>query len=186
MTARYETLVTMVRQHGWTRGAELGVFDGRTHLYLLTNCPDLTLIGVDVWSDSFVEGATKSGEKCRCEYCDETRKDRRARDTVARYLRVCTQAEAFKPRSTLLRMDTLAAAKLMGDGSFDFVFVDGDHSTEGVLCDVAAWRPKIRAGGMLIGHDWNMASVREGVQGALAAGTVVKCDYDDHLWSVSC
>jgi predicted O-methyltransferase YrrM len=38
-------------------------------------------------------------------------------------------------------------------GSVDLVFVDGDHSHEGVSRDVAHWVPALRQGGLLLLHD---------------------------------
>lgn len=35
----------------------------------------------------------------------------------------------------------------------DFVYLDGDHTTQGVMCDMLAWWPKLRPGGVLAGHD---------------------------------
>ena len=38
---------------------------------------------------------------------------------------------------------------------FDLVFLDGDHSLEGVAADIEAWWPKVKPGGWLGGHDWS-------------------------------
>lgn len=40
------------------------------------------------------------------------------------------------------------------DNSFDFIYIDADHSYEGVKRDITNWWPKIRPGGMLAGHDY--------------------------------
>ena len=40
-------------------------------------------------------------------------------------------------------------------GDLDFVFIDADHRYEAVLADIAAWRPHVRPGGWLMGHDYN-------------------------------
>lgn len=39
-------------------------------------------------------------------------------------------------------------------GDVDMVFIDGDHSYESVRADIRAWRPRVRAGGILAGHDY--------------------------------
>ncbi|CAD7929141.1 unnamed protein product [Amoebophrya sp. A120] len=39
---------------------------------------------------------------------------------------------------------------------FDLIFIDGDHSYEGVQRDLAAWYPRLRAGGVLAGHDFDI------------------------------
>jgi hypothetical protein len=61
------------------------------------------------------------------------------------------------------------AAKQFPDKMFDFVFIDADHSFEAVTLDIAAWRPKIKDGGLLCGHDYGYD---EGV--ALAVDAFVK------------
>lgn len=40
------------------------------------------------------------------------------------------------------------------DGSLDMVFLDGDHSVEGVTADIKNWRGKLKPGGLLCGHDY--------------------------------
>ncbi|CAD7924622.1 unnamed protein product [Amoebophrya sp. A25] len=39
---------------------------------------------------------------------------------------------------------------------FHLIFLDGDHSYEGVKRDVLAWWPRVRSGGVLAGHDFDM------------------------------
>jgi len=49
-----------------------------------------------------------------------------------------------------------ALAQLQGRAraEFDVVFIDGDHSYEGVVADIEAYMPYVRDGGMLCGHDY--------------------------------
>jgi beta-1,4-mannosyl-glycoprotein beta-1,4-N-acetylglucosaminyltransferase len=37
---------------------------------------------------------------------------------------------------------------------FDLIFVDGDHSEEGIKIDVEAWLPLLKEGGLICGHDY--------------------------------
>jgi predicted O-methyltransferase YrrM len=47
-----------------------------------------------------------------------------------------------------------AAAALFADGSLDLVYVDADHRYDGVAADLRAWRPKVKPGGWIAGHDF--------------------------------
>jgi hypothetical protein len=188
MTARYETIAGWVNEFGWTTGVELGVFDGRTHFHLLEQCPALKLVGVDLWGDSFaVAGRTQSGERCMCPYCSETRAARKAA-TMAEMEASVTARSDRHPRSRIVRAHTsqdaaaamFALFALTGRELADFVFVDGDHSREGVSADVAVWKREVRPGGRLIGHDYNMRSVRDGIFEHFAPGDIETGD--DHLW----
>ncbi len=46
-----------------------------------------------------------------------------------------------------------AAASLRDYGPFDFVFIDGDHSYEGLQADWRGWRPLLAPGGIIALHD---------------------------------
>jgi predicted O-methyltransferase YrrM len=46
------------------------------------------------------------------------------------------------------------ASKLYEDNSLDFVFIDGDHSFTAVTDDIEHWLPKLKANGLIAGHDY--------------------------------
>lgn len=55
----------------------------------------------------------------------------------------------------LLRYPSVDAATLFEDESCDFVFIDASHDFASVEADIAAWRRKVKAGGVLAGHDFD-------------------------------
>lgn len=179
MAARYETIAIWADKYRWTKGAELGVSDGTTHRYLLAHCPQLTLlVGVDIWDLPVPQGRTFSNETCNCLYCERTRWDRRA--TTVQQREKSAHLALATGRSLLWKMASTDAAKYVDDHSLDFVFIDGDHSQEGVSADIMAWTQKVRPGGRVIGHDYNMKSVRDAVHEHfdwIHTG-------DDHLWFI--
>jgi len=54
-------------------------------------------------------------------------------------------------------------ASQVEDHSLDFAFIDADHMEAPVRKDIEAWRPKVKQGGMLLGHDVHLPSVRRAV-----------------------
>lgn len=72
-----------------------------------------------------------------------------------------------------------AAATFAATGcSFDAVFIDADHSYNAVCADIRAWRPLIRPGGVLCGHDYNNKTVRRAVD-ELVPGVELRAG---HVW----
>ena len=47
------------------------------------------------------------------------------------------------------------AASIFDDESVDFVFVDAGHTRQDVASDLKAWWPKLVAGGVIAGDDWD-------------------------------
>jgi hypothetical protein len=47
---------------------------------------------------------------------------------------------------------------------FDYVFIDGDHSYEGVKKDLNNYYSKVKTGGVFSGHDINLQSVQQAVR----------------------
>lgn len=66
-----------------------------------------------------------------------------------------------------IRMESIKAAALYEDASLDFVFIDADHTYEGVKQDIIAWLPKLKNGGILAGHDYGWSSVSQAVNDVL-------------------
>jgi predicted O-methyltransferase YrrM len=55
-------------------------------------------------------------------------------------------------------------AKTFEDESLDFVYIDAAHDYENVKADFEAWYPKVRKGGMFMGHDYGLNGDCEGVK----------------------
>ena len=53
-----------------------------------------------------------------------------------------------------IRKTSVEAAKDFEDGSLDAVYIDAEHDEESVREDIRTWRPKIKRGGILSGHDY--------------------------------
>jgi disulfide oxidoreductase YuzD len=44
--------------------------------------------------------------------------------------------------------------KLFPDNYFDFVYIDANHTWQGITNDIHDWWPKVKLGGYLCGHDY--------------------------------
>jgi len=130
-------LESLVKDNGFTRGAELGVHQGVTYSYLMHNCPGLTLYGIDTWA---VDYANVWYEDLLEEFKDND-------------------------KAVLIKESTFTAHEHIEDGSLDFVFIDADHETESVKKDIMNWYFKIKPGGYLCGHDIDQERVRKAVEG---------------------
>ena len=67
------------------------------------------------------------------------------------------KAHGLESRVKPLRMASAAAARLLEEQGeqLDLVFIDASHDYEAVKADIAGWRPLIRPGGTLAGHDYH-------------------------------
>jgi|6_EtaG_2_1085325.scaffolds.fasta_scaffold97354_2 cephalosporin hydroxylase len=70
------------------------------------------------------------------------------------YTRAKNKLQHHEDRSIMLKMTSEKAAKVIEDNSLDFCFIDASHRYEHVLQDCNLWWPKIKAGGVLCGHDY--------------------------------
>ena len=50
------------------------------------------------------------------------------------------------------------AVKDFDDESLDFVYIDGNHLYPAVKKDIDLWWPKVKAGGVMGGHDYDIVS----------------------------
>ena len=57
-------------------------------------------------------------------------------------------------RATILEVDTIEAAERYEDESMDFVFFDAHLSQQQLIDEMTAWYPKIKQGGLVMGHDY--------------------------------
>lgn len=61
-----------------------------------------------------------------------------------------------KKNVTFLIEDSKTAHKKYEDNFFDWIYVDGDHSYDGVMSDLINFYPKLKINGIFSGHDWDV------------------------------
>ncbi len=63
-------------------------------------------------------------------------------------------AEIAEGRVSVVRRRSTDAATTFEDESLDWVYIDGDHSYDGVKADLEAFFPAIKPGGLIAGDDY--------------------------------
>lgn len=65
----------------------------------------------------------------------------------------CDRMEPYENVFTI-RLSSPAVCEMFQFGQFDFVYLDGMHTYNEVVADIKAWKPLVRSGGFLCGHDY--------------------------------
>lgn len=143
---RWDELLTRIPADRPFEMVEVGVWKGDTARRLVVARPLLRLALVDLWSPATPESSwIRSGAKDAL--TPQARFDQMY-DEVRRIM------EPYESRVRILRRWSGEAAEYIADASQDLVFIDADHSYEGVRADMARWAPKVVPGGWLSGHDY--------------------------------
>lgn len=146
-------------------GAEIGVYEGRFSEYMLRRLPQLTLYMVDPWTAVPPDSRyAQSGDAVAL--LSQAEFDEAKRTTERR------TAFAADRRRIINTTSVEAAARL--DAMLDFVFIDADHSYEGVRDDLHLWAAKVRPGGVVSGHDMD-AHPDWGVRRAVEEYIAIMC-----------
>jgi hypothetical protein len=140
----FDTRINMIRtilQEGMV-GCELGVFAGEFAEELVKRNPKhLTLI--DSWEgDSLFSGDQdgNNGASYPAFYLEEM---------VKQKFRDCSNVEIHKGW-------TFHTIPKLADTSLDYVYIDADHSYEGMKRDLELIRLKMKPYGLILGHDYEM------------------------------
>ncbi len=134
--------------------AEIGSFMGLSSVIMMRACQyagnsNANLVCVDTWRGS--PGHHQTLEVVQKDLLYQRFLDNLRKGGVERMV-------------TPVREASVKAAAQFADQTFDFIFIDGDHSFEGCYGDMVAWYPKLKPGGVFIGHD---CAPTEGVHQAL-------------------
>lgn len=109
---------------------EVGTYEGRAAVHLLHAYPDIRLTTIDNFVDNYNEGFEA---------------------------RFQSNTEEYAERLTVIKDDSKnALPKLLEEGKkFKFIYIDGDHSYEGVKPDLEACWEMLEPGGLLFLDDYN-------------------------------
>lgn len=130
-----EDLARLFAARGYLRGCEVGVADARYSALLCATIPGVELLCVDPWEPYGLNGRGGGKQQQHGNYDV-------ARERLAPYA------------ATLDRRLSADAAPDVPPETLDFVYIDGNHDFDFVMLDLLLWVPKVRAGGIVAGHDY--------------------------------
>jgi len=78
------------------------------------------------------------------------------------YTSICQKMTEFKSLK-VVKLPSVEAAAFFPDDYLDMIYIDADHCYLAVHDDLHAWYRKVRIGGIISGHDYNIKSVKQAV-----------------------
>jgi len=155
MKAMHKVLLRCIREVCGDKtplmGCEVGVWEGELSAVLLKELPTLTLVMVDRWMPYLGEQGdtdTRLAVKSREEMLEAMNK-------------AMIRTDFANDRRIVIAADSVRTADLF-ERCFDFVFIDGCHTYEGVSRDLLAYYDTVFAGGLFAGHDYGGPGNRKG------------------------
>ena len=141
-TNRKIDLPTLWSDLGLKYGAEVGVWKGEFSKQVLERMPQLesyTLIDswrhLEQWNKPFNTGDKKF-------------------DQIFEQAMQVTKEGPYGNKVHVVRGTSLEAAPQIADNSFDFMYIDGDHTLKGIMIDMHVWYDKVVPGGIICGDDF--------------------------------
>lgn len=156
---RWHVVSDLINHYDYKTYAEIGVEKADTTSYVLKNCKNLKRIyAIDNYPVY---------EQCTAEMQEE------------RYNQ--SKHRLDDKKVTFLKVSSVEAARRVPN-NLDIVFLDANHRYEFIKQDIAVWYPKLRVGGILIGHDFYLRSF--GVVKAVYERFGYFRESDDKTWWV--
>jgi predicted O-methyltransferase YrrM len=132
----FEHFLTLQGRQSRMECLQLGVYTGDASVWMLNNLGEIVLTDVDTWkgSDEVAHESINFDEVYDI-YCNKVE-----RFSGVSHFRTTTQEFLMNKRNRL--------------HSFDFIYVDADHTTVGVLLDAELSWPLLKSGGIMAFDDY--------------------------------
>lgn len=156
---RWDAVIKRIPTDRQVLGAEIGVWVGDTAWRVLAQRPNAFHYLIDPWREP-----------------DPDSRYAKSPDGIAlkkqHYFDKCMEKtinaiSPYEDRAEIYRMTSGEAAGLITNRSLDYVFIDAEHTYEGVKEDIYLWLPKVAQGGWIGGHDYGNLPRFPGVQKAV-------------------
>ena len=136
---RWDVIAELINKYGINIYAEIGIYKGGNIRRIVRRCPHVKYYLVDPYKAN----PNKKGGIYRH---DQEHFD---------FLKSFVANNIKNYDAEWMYTTSLKASKKFDDDFFDMVFIDADHSYNAVKQDIKVWLPKIKPGGIIIGHDYN-------------------------------
>jgi len=122
---------------GFKYGAEIGVRTGKFSETMCQEINGLKLLSIDPYSLPYEDvRSSRIGKKGQEKFYNEAK-------------------ERLKPYDCqLIRKESLIAVQDIPYETLDFVYIDGSHQFDYVMCDIIEWAKRVKKGGIVSGHDY--------------------------------
>jgi hypothetical protein len=137
-----EELVQLLPKGG--EGLEIGVAEGAFSKVLIETIKPRKLHLVDPWEHQTRADYDQDGNNV-----DDAAQEARYRSVVERFAKEIRDGVVAVHR----RYSQDVAAEF-SDGQFDWIYIDGLHSFDGVQSDLTLYKSKLKPGGVIMGHDY--------------------------------
>jgi hypothetical protein len=134
----------LINNNNYQNYVEIGIQSGIFTEYVLKNT-NIPVYGVDPFkpcSDNECGWGNPDGTIIATQEMQDETKD------------ICLNKLSKFSNFNYVNMNSVEYGSSIPDNSLDIVFIDGDHSTDGVTKDLEIFYKKIRKGGFIIGHDY--------------------------------
>lgn len=144
-----DSVVKLIKEFGLKRIAEIGVYRGLTAERVLSELHHqiLMYLMIDAWKPFGDKSPEGTEEDAGCPVGE---------DWTANYANAVRLKNRYSPgiQVTVLKLDSVVAARSVPEKFLDFVFIDADHSYPQCKNDIQAWLPKVDDNGIIAGHDY--------------------------------
>jgi hypothetical protein len=134
---RWERFPKIIKELGFTTGAEIGIETGKFTKNIARHNPQLKLFAVDSWKT----------------YRDYVGSSLANQDVLSAYYK--NAKEILKPFNVKIVKDfSMGAVEKFKNKSLDFVYIDANRRYEYVAEDIKEWSKKVKKGGLIAGSSY--------------------------------
>lgn len=146
-SSAYGIIPYIKRMRGDLIGVEIGVLKGESSYTILENCPNIKeMYGIDFYQKHVEFGTEKT------------------KDDVEQYEKIASaNLQRFNEKYHLIKMDSKDAVDKLPD-EIDFLILDGDKSSEGILSDLNLYFSKVKNSGYIFICDSHIPEILQTIK----------------------